>query len=165
MEALQNLGLDLWGIILYLVNFGVILYVLHRWVYKPLLKHIDERREVIRKNVKEAEMLRKNFESEAKKQKAENEAYITDARAKIAEATKFAKRGAKEIIADADERREAMLAEAAEQIESMKSGIVKASESEMKQRIERIVLHVLQNSVPEKAVKQSVDDAVKAVLK
>ena len=124
-----------------------------------------ERREQIRKNVNEAEMLRKNFEDVAAKQKEENEAYIAENKAKIAEAQKFAKQGAREIIADADARREAMLAETMAQVEVLKSGVIEGAESEMKDRIKKIVLHVLQNTVPEKAVKQSVEDAVKVVAK
>lgn len=165
MDALANLGIDLQGIIFHLVNFGVVLFVLWKWVYTPLLKTIDERRNTIETNINEAEHLRKNFEDTIAKQKQENEAYIAEQRGKIAEAQKFAKQSAKELIADADARREAMLAEAQQQIEQLQSDMVHGAESEMKDRIKAIVLHVLQNTVPEKTVQKSVDDAVAAVTK
>ena len=48
-------GID-WKLLLaQLVNFGVVLFVLSYFVYKPLLRMIDERRETIAKGVVEAQ--------------------------------------------------------------------------------------------------------------
>lgn len=160
MEALAKLGLDLQGIILYITGFGVLLAIMARFVYRPLLNKIDERRAVIEGNVNEAEKLRQKFHEETERQRAEQDQYLQEARLKIKEAQAFAKQSAKELIADADARREKIIAEAKTQAESMKDSVIDSAEAEMKAKIEAVVLSVLENSVPETAVKKSINDAL-----
>lgn len=161
MEALAKLGIDIWGVVLYITGFGVLLAIMARFVYRPLLNKIDERRSVIEGNVNEAEKLRQKFHEETEKQRAEQDQYLQEARAKIKEAQSFARQSAKELIADADARREKIIAEAKNQAESMKDSVVDEAESEIKSKIEAVVLSVLENSVPETAVKKSINDALK----
>ena len=55
MELLAKLGVD-WKLLLaQVVNFTVLLAVLSLFVYRPLLRLIDERRERIRKSMEDAE--------------------------------------------------------------------------------------------------------------
>lgn len=156
MEALAKLGIDAWGLVLYLVNFGIILVIMERFVYRPLLKKIDERRNVIAENVREAEQLRHTFEEETRKRQRESEAYLRDMQVKIEETHRNAKNEAKEIIANAEERREKVLTETRELVEKMRENILKDAETETRKRIEQAVLYVLENGVSEDAVKDSV---------
>ena len=48
MDALQKLGIDGWSLVLYLVNYGILFFVLGKYVYKPLAKAMDARSEKIR---------------------------------------------------------------------------------------------------------------------
>jgi hypothetical protein len=50
---------------------------------------------------------------------------------------------AKELIAEADARREQMLEEARRQVDETKKGILKEVETETQKRIEQTILHVL----------------------
>lgn len=156
MDAFAKLGIDLWGIVLYITSFGVLLAVMARFVYKPLLRYLDERRELIRKSIEEAETLRLKFEEEIAKQTAENEEYVAGVRARMAEAQRFVKQSARELIADADARRERILAEAKAQAELMKDQVLDEAEGELKTRMEAVVLSVLEKAVPKEVVRKSV---------
>ena len=46
MDQLSNLGIDPWNMLLYLANTGVLLVILTYFLYKPILKFIDERRKI-----------------------------------------------------------------------------------------------------------------------
>lgn len=165
MEQLARLGIDPWGVVLYFAVIGVLLVILAKFLYKPLLKYLDERQALIKNSVEEAEQLRKRFEEEAAQQKAEQESRMADAKAKIAEAQKYAKDSAKEMIADANTRREKMLAEAMKQADAMKESVIEDAQDEIKTRIQNVVLNVLQKSVPQDVVRKSVDESLSAYKK
>ncbi len=165
MEQLAKLGIDPWGVVLYFAVIGVLLLILAKFLYKPLLKYLDERQALIKNSVEEAENLRQRFEEETTKQKTEQNEYIADAKSKIAEAQRFAKESAKELIADANMRREKMLAEATKQAEAVKDGVIEGAQDEIKARIQAVVLNVLQKSVPQDVVRKSVDESLSAYKK
>lgn len=161
MDAFSKLGIDGWGILLYLVNFGIVLFIMHRYLYGPLLAYLDERRATIKRNIEEAEKLRNSFEEEIRKQESEAERKMQEMNTRIAEAKKHAKETAKELIADADARREIMLTEAAKEAEAMKNDALNDAEKEALKRMETVIRHVLQNAVPEKIIQESVSQGWK----
>lgn len=165
MEALAKLGIDGWGLVLYLVNFSVVLFLMYKYVYTPLLKYIDERRAKIKESVQQAESLRETVEAELQAKKDEQERHLSEQRQKIAEAQKFAKQSARELINQADAERERLLQAAQKQAEAMQNGILTEAEGEMKKRIQEVILKVLKNDVPERTVKKSVTEAVKTFAK
>jgi F-type H+-transporting ATPase subunit b len=55
MEALANLGIDWKLLVAQVVNFAVVLLVLKRFAYQPMLKLLDERTAKIEKGLADAE--------------------------------------------------------------------------------------------------------------
>lgn len=161
MEALQKLGIDGWSVLLYLVNMGILLGVLTKLLYKPLLGFMDERREIVRKNLQETELLKAKFEEESKRQTQETKDLLVKMQSEVAAAKAQAEVRAKELIAEADVRREQMLEDARRQVEETKKGILKEVETETQKRIEQTILHVLKNKIPADVVKSSVQAAWK----
>ena len=164
MEALSQLGIDLWSVLLYLVNFGLILWVLTRYVYKPLMKYVDERRETIKNNVNEAEELRQTFESKMKEQEERLATESAEAQEKLAGAKKFAKQEAKDIIVDAQSQRDSILMDANAQANVIKGGILDEAQAATKARIMAVVQAVLEGGLPEETVKQSVETEWKKLV-
>ena len=61
MELLDKLGID-WKLLLaQLVNFGIVLLVLYKFLYKPLLKFLDQRSERIAKSLLEAKRIEESL--------------------------------------------------------------------------------------------------------
>lgn len=52
--ALGTLGINFKIFIAQLINFGIVLLVLWKWAYKPIVKLLEERQEKIEKSVKQA---------------------------------------------------------------------------------------------------------------
>jgi F-type H+-transporting ATPase subunit b len=52
------LGINLPGLLAQIVNFSVLLFLLYRFAYKPIVKLLDERAEKIRTSLDQAEKLR-----------------------------------------------------------------------------------------------------------
>lgn len=91
--------INLWQVIFQAANFGVILYLLAKYLYKPLMKLLDERAKKINEGLAAAE---KNVKNAAEAEKAVK-----------AELTKAKKAGAV-IIADAEKEAKAKAAEIVE---------------------------------------------------
>ncbi len=161
MDAFAKLGIDWKSMLLYLVNMGLLLTLLTRWLYRPLLKVMDDRRETVRKNLQETELLKAKFEEESKRQAQETKDLLLKMQSEVAAAKAQAEVRAKELIAEADTRREQMLEEARRQVDETKKGILKEVETETQKRIEQTILHVLKNKIPADVVKSSVQAAWK----
>ena len=70
MEALANLGID-WKLLLaQVVNFVVVLLVLRRFAYQPMLRLLDERTHKIEKGLADAESATRKLGEMETKEKA-----------------------------------------------------------------------------------------------
>lgn len=161
MEVLQKLGIDGWSVLLYVVNMGILLGVLTKLLYRPLLKMMDERRDTIRKNLEESELLKVKFLEESTRQAKETKDLLMKMQSEVSATKAQAEVRAKELIAEADVRREQMLEEARRQVKETEDGLLKEVEKEIHKRIEQTILHVLKNKIPADVVKSSVQAAWK----
>ncbi len=165
MDCLMKLGIDGWGVLLYVVNFGILLAVLTRFLYRPLMKAIDARQKLITDNVAAAEQLRAGFEKEAAQQKADTAAHVARLEAELAQAKTAADAQAKKLLAEAEERKAKLLAETQQQIEAMKVAVKKDLEADMLRTMKHVVTAVLRDRVPAEIVQESVRDAWKEAAK
>lgn len=70
MEALANLGID-WKLLLaQVVNFVIVLIVLKRFAYQPMLKLLDERTAKIARGLADAELAQKKLSEMEEKERA-----------------------------------------------------------------------------------------------
>ena len=58
MQAFETLGINLPGLVWHLVNFIVLLFILQRFLFPPILRMLDERQARIRESMERAEALR-----------------------------------------------------------------------------------------------------------
>ena len=103
MKLFQALGLDIRILIAQLVNFAILLLVLWRFGYKPILKFLDERKDKIEQGVLDAKKATARLEEISAKEKeiikkAKKEALII-----LEEARKQGDENSKEIIDKAKE--------------------------------------------------------------
>jgi len=165
MNAFSNLGIDFSSVVLYLVNIGLLLVVLTRFLYKPLLKYIDERRETVRKNISEAEEMKKSFEAELEKQEAKTKELVAQLQEEIRSSRQEAEERAKNLLAEAQKQKEQIIGEAQAKVDQMKSSIRHDIEAETLAAIEKTVLVILKNKVPENVVRESVKSSWTEVSK
>ncbi len=161
MDALQKLGIDGWSMLLYLVNTGLLLVLLTKLLYRPLLSMLDERRDTIRRNLHETELLKQRFAEETKQREKETRAAMDRLQADIVLAKEQAESRVKTLLANAEQERDALLEKARIQIQAEKGRLLKEVEVESRKRIEQTILFVLKNKIPEATVRASVEEAWK----
>ena len=120
MAFFEAFGVDGWKLLFQVINFLLLLYLLNRFLFKPVLKLLDEREARIRKGLEDAEAAAHDRELA----KAEREAAMDEARkeaqAMIARATKIADDSRAEILAEAKEQAEKVTTRAREEITAEK---------------------------------------------
>ncbi|MEX0621668.1 MAG: F0F1 ATP synthase subunit B [Candidatus Woykebacteria bacterium] len=93
MEILKSFGVEPILLLAQIVNFVILLFLLQRFLYKPILKVLEERRKKIEASIKQAEDIEKRYEESSKKQ-AE---ILIKARGEAAEIVDSAKKEAKSL--------------------------------------------------------------------
>ena len=106
-----------WTLVFTWVNFFILFFILKHFLYNPVKKMLDKRKEEVEKTYSDADSAKK----EAQTLKAEYETQMSTAKEQaneiIATATNRAKEQANEIVTEAREKSVAMKERAAEQIE------------------------------------------------
>ena len=69
MEIFEIFGIDIYIIVAQIVNFLVILYILRRFLYKPMFKIFKQREDLAQTSIKNAEETKKVLEETQEKEK------------------------------------------------------------------------------------------------
>ena len=104
MEALANLGIDWKLLVAQVVNFAVVLLVLKRFAYQPMLKLLDERTAKIEKGLADAENAGKKLSEIEIQEKAILMEARTEAKRILTETDEAAKKRDAAQIAETEKR-------------------------------------------------------------
>jgi F-type H+-transporting ATPase subunit b len=119
-EFFSAFGVDVWKLLFQVLNFLLLLWLLNRFLFKPVLARLDERQGRISKGLEDAESAARDRELA----RAEREAAVAEARreaqAMIARANKIAEDSRTEIVAAARAEAEKVTARAREEITAEK---------------------------------------------
>jgi F-type H+-transporting ATPase subunit b len=162
MEIFGTFGLDPVLTAAQIVNFLVILYVLKRFVYKPLFNVLQKRQDMVKDSVKNAEESKKALE----KAEAKEKELIKEARSNADQILKDAKEQAAVIIKKAEEdtkkQTQQMLKDAKEQIEletakaqvELNKHVAQLSVELLKKSIDKVFTGKEQGELVDRAVKE-----------
>lgn len=127
MEALHNLGIDFKVFIAQVINFAIILFVLTKFLYRPIINVLENRRQKI------AEGLEFAAASEKKLQETEKD---------YANTLETAKQEARKILddarTDAEKERQKLLTQAEQEAEALKSSAREAMNTERRKMAQEI---------------------------
>ncbi len=157
-EFFNAFGVDVFKLGFQIVNFLLLLWLLRRFAYKPVLGMLDERRRRISKGLEDAEAA----ERDRALASAEREAAVAEARkeaqAMIARATKIAEDSRAEIVAEAKAEAEKIVERAKEEI----TGEKEKAMAELRGQVAELALaaagKLVQSEMNDAAQRRLVDD-------
>jgi F-type H+-transporting ATPase subunit b len=120
----EALGLNLGYLLVQIVSFGVLFLILSAWVYKPLVKMLENRKDKIHKGLEDARVAaeaRENAEAEAEKIMQAKQAEASDL---LRQATARAQDLEKEMKAEAEKEIADMKAQARTEIEAERNQLL-----------------------------------------
>jgi F-type H+-transporting ATPase subunit b len=137
------------SLIIQVINFLILLFVLHRLLYKPLLAKMDERSNAIRKSLEEAQAAR----AEAARAQEENAARLRAAYAEAAAIREQALRDAQDEARKQIESAQAQSRKLVEDTKSQLDGEIRRAREELRREVADLAI-----GVAEKLVRQSLRD-------
>jgi len=131
MELLHNLGIDGRLLLAQLINFIILLAVLYKFAYGPVLKMLEERTKKIEKGLKDAEESQKKLAEISEKEAAVLVEARKNAQQIIKKSEESAVKNAEDIVALAKEQSDRLLEQAQKQIEQEKAKIMAEVKTEI----------------------------------
>lgn len=142
---MKELGIDFYLLIAQIINFGIIFFVLQKFLYKPIMTMLDKRK----KEIDEGMQAAKRVQHEEEKSKEKQEKLVSEAkkeaRAILEDAKKQAEEQKRQIVADAHKEAAAVAAKAKVQAETK----AKALEEEMRKQAVDLAALMAQKLLPE----------------
>jgi F-type H+-transporting ATPase subunit b len=138
------------SLIIQVINFLILLFLLQKLLYKPLVAKMSERTEAIRKSLDEAQRAR----AEAARQQEENAEHL---RAAHAEAASIRAAALKEAAEEQKKLVDAARAEAARLVEAARAQMdadIRRAREELRREVSDLAI-----GVAEKLIRKSLDDA------
>lgn len=159
MEGFSKIGIDWWSVLLYLINYGILLFVLAKFVYPRVLAVIDARRSLIANNISDADMLR----AELSKQNDLAEQDRKTLLATLEEETKLVKKELqqkrKELLEQMTKEKDDMMAEAKAAIIEEKQQLITQVQNKLVEVIQAAILNIANTKVSEEDVQASISKA------
>lgn len=159
---MDALGIDLGAFIWYLVNFAILLFILNRFLYRPLLGAMESRETRIRQSIENAEQVKQQI---ARAQQ-DYEARLGEARQEaariVAQANERAQVSAQEIVAQARAEAERIQIEAREQAQQERDQLLRGLQAQLSnlviQTASTVVGQELKGNGHDKLIQQSIAD-------
>ncbi|MBI1971471.1 MAG: F0F1 ATP synthase subunit B [Candidatus Wildermuthbacteria bacterium] len=162
-ELFENLGIN-WKLLLaQAVNFLLVLWLLNKFVFKKLLKFLEERKERISKGLVFSERAKQEL------QRVEQARHLALGQARregemlIAEAKNLAQKQENEVLAAAKAKHEEILKKASEEGVVMKEQMVREAKIEMQKSAVAIAEKILQKTIAPKDQDRFLKEALKAL--
>lgn len=160
MESLLKLGIDWKAILIYIVNFGVIVFILSKFVFKPLRTFLEERRAKTIKALEDVEKLKAEFGEKVAERKATEQKLIEEA----SELRSQIEGEKKDILKEAYAEKDAILSKARTEAEKLRDEIITSFETEIIERISEVVESGFKNNLSPENIKLIVEDTWKEII-
>lgn len=161
MEALDALGID-WKLLLaQIVNFLILLVLLTKFLYKPIVKMLDNRAEKIEAGLKAAEKSQKDLtKADVEAEKIREKAY-KEANQILVNAKTEASDEAKAIVSKAEAQAEEIRKYAAEEALSSKDKAMRAAKGELSSLVTLALGKIIGEQISENDKQKLTKEAIK----
>ena len=159
MEGLANLGISLESVVIYILNYGLLLAVLTYLLYDPIVKFTDKRRETIKGQLEEASLIKEEFASQLESLKSDKLDAEKTLQKEIESLRTYVADKKKELISEMEAERKTMLEKAQLEIAEAKEHMISEVEKDLQKKMSQIILEVISNKVPKEVITESVTEA------
>lgn len=160
-ELLAKLGIDWKLLIAQIVNFLILLFILYKFAYGPIVAMLEKRQKKIEQGLKDAEAAGKNLEKSEERQKEILRKARTEAKTIIEKSRTQAENSKSGIAAEAKSQAEKIIADAKVQIEQEKKKTIAEIKSEIGNLVAAATEKVIDEKLDEKKDKELVEKAIK----
>jgi F-type H+-transporting ATPase subunit b len=162
MELLEALGINLKILFAQLVNFSVLLFVLWRFAYRPVLDILKQRREKVSQGVQDAKAAEMKLNEAKDKEKAVIIEAKKEAQNIIDEATERAETKKQAILDKAKEEVGQVINAEKQKIQQEKADTLKSIKADISDlvviAVERVMKEKMDSTIDKKIIKEAIKD-------
>ena len=162
-ELIHKLGRDRKLLAAQVVNFLVLLFLLKKFLYKPVLELLARRREGIARSVANAERISQELQSIEDRKSVEIDKAKKEGDVIIEQARQAAKARGEELFKEAEKRVEKLVKDAKQHIEEDRAAMMQEVAGEVKDLVFLATEKVLQERLPVSVNERFVEEAISAV--
>ena len=163
LEIFEKLGLDYKLIIAQSVNFVLLLLILQRLAYKPLLKMLKDRSDKIEKSLKQAKKIEEELKNTEETKLVEIKKAKQEAGTIIKEAHETAEKRSQEAIENTKIKAQEILDKTKKEIISEKERSVEEAKKEIADVSIQIAEKIISGKIDKNEQKDLIDDVLKKV--
>ncbi|OGZ59844.1 MAG: ATP synthase F0 subunit B [Candidatus Spechtbacteria bacterium RIFCSPHIGHO2_02_FULL_43_15b] len=160
-ELLHNLGIKWQLLLAQIVNFLILLFLLKKFLYKPMLKFMRERRETIERGLKKSELAEIQFQEFRKMQAEQLTKTRTEAQKIMEDAKKRAEEAKAQILEEAKIQAEILFSRANKDIELLKNHRLMEAEHELGKMAVQGMEYLLREKISDDKKRELADEAIK----
>ncbi|MEX0616668.1 MAG: F0F1 ATP synthase subunit B [Candidatus Woykebacteria bacterium] len=161
MEFLKDFGVNPLLLLAQIVNFLILLLILKRFFYKPIMKVLAERKQKIETSVKQAEEIQKRLEETEMRQKEIISSAESSASRIIEETKGAAKKLQEETLTETAKKVEETLTKAKEAATLEREKMISQVKAEMADLVAETTKKVLEKSLTSKDNQELVQKSIK----
>lgn len=161
--GLAALGVNGTLFVAQLINFSVVVFVLWRWVFRPITAHLEDRSRKIEQSLKDAADIRAQKETVAAWKAEQLQGAKRDAAEIVSKAKQEADALRQEILAKAKEEQEMLIASGQRLLEREQEVVLAEAEKRLASLVVQATEKVLQEKLTDARDQKLIADAVKAV--
>jgi len=158
---MEGIGINLPLLVAFLVNFIILFTLLGVFLYKPVLKMLDERQTKIRESMEQAEKIRQETASSEEEIKAHLEKARKEGQAVIAQATQIGERMKEEAKDNARQEAESLIAKARTEIQRDRDKTIEELRAEFADIAILAAEKVIKETVDKKKHRKLIDEVLK----
>ena len=163
MEALQKLGIDFKVLIAQIINFGILFLILRHYLYRPILKALDNRKKRIKESLEKAAEIEKKYTEATEEYNSRVLKANQEADHIIEKARTEAEKVRKGVLDKAQKEADAVKANATKDIESERNALYADVKKSAGKLAIFIITKVLKQDQGEDFYKKSVEKALEEI--
>lgn len=130
-DLITAFGINWKLLVIQAINFGLLLFILRRYLYKPVLAMLEERRIVVEKGVEDAHAAKEALENAEQEKTEVISRAVLEANALVNESKKHGAEEEQKIIRTAEDKSFQLVAAAEKRAEEEKARIIREAEKEI----------------------------------
>lgn len=158
MEALDSLGIDFKILLAQIINFLLLLLILRKFLYGPIVGMLDKRKKSIEEGLKNAEDARMAIEKAQEDYEQKISAAVKEADKILTEAKKQAKSEAEQIVSAANKNSTEMIEKTKKQIETEKTRIISEAKRDLADLVIKATEKIIAKDPDKNSVKEVIDE-------
>lgn len=162
-EIINSFHIEIRSILAQLVNFGIVFFILFKFAYKPLMKKMKERTDIIEKGLADAKQSQLVLENAKKTKEEEIFKAKKEAKKILEETQKMAEKNKEEMSLKAKEQAQTIVEEAKKQIQSEKEKMLIEVKSEVGQIVSLALEKVLKKEIDKEKDGKIIEEALKEI--